>query len=255
MICALVKVPGWSQSLTWLPTWYAVNLLADDCWGHKLDIQRFDDTLSWAILALGSNSLMGRWSPHCLVIFSWFCLCFKARRSTGSDLLQSSILIWRALSVFLLALGGRWSSFWIFRSRSGSWLHSRRLSDLLGSLNWWRRFQWIVHCSRDNFWLSLLVFDHMPHNIALTFISLLMLGFYLCVHSWDGWSVQQRQLQIGITNLSIYPWVGIGTLEAVTTVGSLRCIVLVLLLIRCLHVFLWCTIGACSWLHKLILHV
>ena len=158
----LLKIPYWSQALPWLPTWTAVHLLADYCWGNKLYIQMCDYTLSWAKLALVSTSLLGRLSHPCQVNCSWFCLRFVVCKAAGSALLWSSVLIWRAVSAFLLSLAGTWFSFQLFRSRSGHLLHSRGLFSLVHSLNWWMHCWWIVCCPHNNVWLSLLVFDCMP---------------------------------------------------------------------------------------------
>ena len=122
---ALVKVAGWSKDFPWLPTWFVVNLLVDNCLGHNLDIQNFDDTLYCATPALGSTSLLGRWCRPCHLSSSWFRLCFAPCKATGSVQLWSSILIWRAGSIFLVALGVPWSYFPLFWFWSGCWLHSR----------------------------------------------------------------------------------------------------------------------------------
>ena len=93
MICALVKVLYWSQSLPWLPTWGVAHLLAENCWGHKLDIQRCDDTLSWATLALGSTSLLESLRCTFQVSYPWYCLHFAPSKATGSVLLRGFVWI------------------------------------------------------------------------------------------------------------------------------------------------------------------
>ena len=108
---ALVKFPGLYQDLPFIPTWAAVHLLAYDFLGHTMDIQRSDDTLYCATLALGSISLLGRWFFPCQVSCSWFLLHFISLNATGSALLQSSILIFHAVSILFLAVRGPWSSF------------------------------------------------------------------------------------------------------------------------------------------------
>ena len=73
-----------------------------------MDIQMCDDNLSWATLAIGINSLLKWWICTYQVKFSLFSFrfFFIASKSTGSALLQISILIWHAVSVFLISLGG-----------------------------------------------------------------------------------------------------------------------------------------------------
>ena len=104
VMCVLVKVPDLSQALLWFPTWAAVHLITYDCLGHSLDIQSFDDTLSWVTLSLGSTFLLGRWRRPCQVSFSWFLLRFVTLKATGSALLWSSILIWHSVSALFFAL-------------------------------------------------------------------------------------------------------------------------------------------------------
>ena len=143
VIRSLVKVIYWSQALPCIPTWDAVHLLVDYYWGLKLDSQRCDDTLSWATLVLGSNSLLGRLCIPCQINYSWYCLRFAVRKATGSSLLWIFILIWYAVSAFLLDLSGLWSSFQIFSSGSGNWLHIRILFVRVILLNWcmrWRKY-------------------------------------------------------------------------------------------------------------------
>ena len=151
IMCDSVKVPGWSQSLPWLTTWYVVYLLAVYWWGHTLYIQRYCDTLSWATPELGSTYLLVRWRLPCQISCSLFIFRFVARKATSSDLLQSSIFIWCSVSVLLLALGGPWSYFTLFHSSSGSWIHSMRLFVFVCLLTWWRWCWKIVHCPRENF--------------------------------------------------------------------------------------------------------
>ena len=116
---ALVKVPGLSQDLTWLTNWCVVHLLAEDFLGSTLYIQWCDDTLSWAILALVGAYLLCMWCFPCLVIFYFSPLYFVARKATGSAVLQSSILIWCAVSVLLNTILGAWSYFLILHFVSG----------------------------------------------------------------------------------------------------------------------------------------
>ena len=139
---------------------------------------------------------MGRWHCHFQIIYYWYCLLFAAQKSTSSVLLQSLILIWRVVSVLLLALGSTWSSFRILCSRSGCWLHSRRLFSLLRSLNRWMSFWRIISCPRDNIWLSIFVFDCIPQNIALPLMSFLILDCSVGGHSWDSRSGKQNMLQL-----------------------------------------------------------
>ena len=150
MMCVLVKSPAWYQALTCLPDWAVVHLLADDFWGHIMDLQSCDDNLSWAQLVLVSNSLLGRWVHPCQVSCSLLCFPFVARNVTGSDILQISILIWRAVSFFLISFGGTWYYFTIFSFGSGHLLHSRRFFALVCLLTWWRCCQIIFHCHSDN---------------------------------------------------------------------------------------------------------
>ena len=121
----LVKVPGWFQALTCIPTWSVLHLLEDNFWVLTLDIQRCYDTLSWVTRALVSTSLLGSWRFPFQVSCSLFCLIFVACKTIVSALLRSSILIWHAVSFLLLSLGGSWSSFSLFCFGSGCWLHSR----------------------------------------------------------------------------------------------------------------------------------
>ena len=106
MMYLLVKVPYLSQALNWIATWYAVHLIAGDCWGHILNIQRCDDTLSWATITLGSTSLLGRLSLPCQESYSWYCLSFTAHNNTCSALLRIFILILNAVYDFLISLAG-----------------------------------------------------------------------------------------------------------------------------------------------------
>ena len=167
-------------------------MIADDLWKNKMYIQRCDDTLSWATLALGSNSILGRWLRPCHVSYSWSRLRFVARKTTGSVLLRRSILIWRAVSVLLISLGGTSSYFQLFRSGSGYQPHSRKLFAPVHSLNWWRHCQKMLCCPRDNVWLLLLVLYFMTKKIALTLMSPLMLGFSVGVHRQYFWSGQEK---------------------------------------------------------------
>ena len=66
---------------------------------------------------------------------------------------------------------------------------------LVSLLNWWVCCRKIARCPGDSVWLSLLVFDCMPQKLALTFMSLPMLGFSVDVHSWDDWVCSQKLLQ------------------------------------------------------------
>ena len=109
---------------------------------------------------------------------------------TGSALLMISIFICCALSIFLLALGGPWFSFMLSRFLSQCWIYNRILFALVCLPTLWRHCLQIVCCARDNF-----------------------------LHIWDGWSGQQIMLQICITDWLFWPWVGVGTLEALTPVG------------------------------------
>ena len=226
---ALAKIPGLYQALLWITTWASIHLLVDNCWGHNMDIQRCDYTISWATLVIGITYLLVRWRLPCQVSCSWFCLRFVVRKAIDSALLRRCIFIWNSVSIFLLAIRDTWSYFQIFHSISESWIHSRILFSLVSFLNWWRHCRKIIHCMRDNVWLSLLVFYCMPQKLGFPLMYLPILG-------WDIWSVQQRLLQICISDSSVCLWVGIRTLEAVTPVGPLRRIVLVLL------PFGWCLI-------------
>ena len=71
-----------------------------------LDIQRCDDTLYLETIAIGITSLLGRWRRPCQVSGSLFSLRFVSRKATCSVLLQSFVLIWHAVSIFLISLGG-----------------------------------------------------------------------------------------------------------------------------------------------------
>ena len=125
MMCALVMVPGWSKSFPWIPTCADIHLLEDDFWFYTLDIQRCDDTLSCSTFSLGVTSLIGRWCRPCQVSCSLCCLCFVAHKTPGLSQFRISILIWSALSAFLLSILGPWYSFPLLCFRSGRWLHRR----------------------------------------------------------------------------------------------------------------------------------
>ena len=112
MMRALAKVPGWSQAFPWLPPWDVVKILSDYWLRHTLDIQRCDDTLSWATLVLGCTSELGTWRCPYQVICYLLLLWFFAHKATGSALLRRSILIWHTVYIFLHAPGGPWFFFW-----------------------------------------------------------------------------------------------------------------------------------------------
>ena len=150
MMCDLVKVLSWSQALTWIPTRAVVHLLEDYSWVHTLDIQRYDDTLSWVTLALGSNTLLGRWLCPYQISCSLCSLRFIACTNTRSALLRRSIFIWHEVYVFFIALGGPWYSFPILCFGSRCWIHSGILFALMCLLTWRRRCQRIVIFPRDN---------------------------------------------------------------------------------------------------------
>ena len=150
MMHALLKVPGWYQALTWLPTWNDFHLVKAYFWGNTLDIQMFDDTLSWVTLSPGSTSILGRWRHPYQVSCSLFRFHSVSQKATGSALLRWYILISHALSVLFIALGGPWSSFPLFRFGIGPWLHSRIFFPLVCLLNRWNICWWIVRCPRDN---------------------------------------------------------------------------------------------------------
>ena len=76
---------------------------------------------------------------------------FVARKSTGSALLQSSILIWHTVYVLLITLWGTWSYFPLFHLRSGCWIHSKELFFLVCLLTWWMHCRWMTCSPRDNF--------------------------------------------------------------------------------------------------------
>ena len=211
MMHDLVMVPGWYHAFTWIPTWNVVHLIEEKYWVHALDTQSLDDTISWAKLSIGSTYILGRWRCTCQVSFYLFRF-LKSCKATGSDLFRSCILIWRVVSVLLLAIGVPWSSFPLFHFGSGFWLCSRILFSLVCLLPWWSRFLKIVHYQRDNVWSSTLVFNCMRQNLALLLVSLLMLVCSVDIHKWEGWSVQHKILQLYIAAWSVCPWVGLGTL-------------------------------------------
>ena len=254
MMCALMNFPYLFQAFPWLHTWPVIHLLADDYWGSNLDIQRCDGTLSRATLALGSTSLLERLRFPCQVSYSWSCLHFVAYKATGKAILRSSILILHVVFDLLLSLSGHCSYFKLLCSGSESWLHKRRLLDLVLSLNWWRRCRKIVRCLRDGVWLSLVVFDCMPQKLAFTFMSPMIFGWFVGVHSWYGWNVPQKLVQIFSAVWSVCPWFGIETLEDVTPFGPLWHIVLVKLPFGWrFPIFILCTMCAWSWIRKQIL--
>ena len=150
MMCVLVKVLYWSQDFPWIPTWVILHLIAVNWLGNILDTQRRDDTLYWVKLAIVSTSILGRWRSPYKVMFQILDLHFVACKSTGSYLLQKSILIWRAVSVSLLSLGGSYSSFRLFFFGSGNWFYSRRSFSFRYLLTRWRCYWQIFCCPRNN---------------------------------------------------------------------------------------------------------
>ena len=131
MMHALVKVPSLSQAFLWLPNSDVVHLISDDYWGNLMHIKRCDDMLSWATLEIGSTSLLGRLCCPFQVSSYLLCLNFVELKAICSAVLRISTLIWRAVSIFLLPLGGQWYYFPLFCFGSGSWLHSSIFITLL----------------------------------------------------------------------------------------------------------------------------
>ena len=82
----------------------------------------------------------------------------------------------------------------------------------------------------------------------------MVLGCFVDVHSWDVWSGQKKLVQLCIADWSVWPWVALVTLEAVTPVDPSRLTFLMLLLIGCFWlVLLSCSMGAYLWISKSIL--
>ena len=130
MMRALETVLGLFQVLLWITTWSVVHLPVEDWWGNTLEIQRWDDTLSWETLAIGSTSLLWRWRRPFQVSWSSFCLHFVALKATDSALLCISILIWSEVSVFLIAIRVPWYYLPLLCFGIGSWLCIRNFFPL-----------------------------------------------------------------------------------------------------------------------------